>query len=746
MRTVGIDAISFYTSHYYLDLRELAKKRGTDPDKYTLGLGQEKMAISAPDEDIVTLAANAAAQVLKDVNVDEVNNLFFATESSIDQAKAAGTYVHRLLNLPSNCRVVELKQACYAATCALQMACALVAQNPSKKVLIIASDIARYGLNTTGESSQGCGACAMIISQDPRILAIEPGSGLFSEDVMDFWRPNYSDEAFVDGKYSSMVFLRALEASFNDYSAHTNKNYSQIDYFLFHAPVPKLVEKALKYLSKKNGVVLAEDEVKHRLHEALIYPKAIGNTYTAALYISLCSLLDNENADLTGKRIGFYSYGSGCVAEYFSGIVQPGYQAQLKTIFHQQLLNSRKALTYDEYEKYYAFRLPTDGSEIATDSHTKGEFRLMGIKNHQRQYESLVHLMLQVQQGSKKTVEPQRMATAIAPGKIILSGEYSVLYGCPAIALAVDRYARTTVTPQLSKMVSFNLFSSRYRDSFPIETLRKIKNRLKDNYQLFLKGELNIREVLKTPLELASYTFANFFDHLNAKFANGFDIDTQSDIPVGCGMGSSAAVILSVLRAVAAYFGMQLSDEKYYQLGMDAERMQHGYSSGLDVFTSLHGGCIHFENGKTDRRKTPDFQMFLVNTGTPEVTTGESVSDVKSRFDEDSAIWESFKAVTNEMDQALQENQLTAIQTLMKENHRLLCDIGVAPEKIKQFIAEIEKINCAAKICGAGAVRGDKAGIVLVSAETQEQILSLCQKYQFEPAPLHAAQRGLHII
>ena len=122
--SVGIDEISFYTSNYFLDLRTLAEVQQIESDKYYTGIGQEKMSMAAPDEDVVTMAANAAQQVIDRVGVDCISSLLFATETGVDQSKAAGVYVHRLLGLNSNCRVVELKQACYSATAAIQMACA----------------------------------------------------------------------------------------------------------------------------------------------------------------------------------------------------------------------------------------------------------------------------------------------------------------------------------------------------------------------------------------------------------------------------------------------------------------------------------------------------------------------------------------------------------------------------------------------------------------------------------------------
>ena len=89
----------------------------------------------------------------------------------------------------------------------------MVARQPEKKVLVIASDVARYDLDTPGEATQGCGAVAMLISANPRLLEIDPEVGNHTEDVMDFWRPNYRATALVDGKYSTKIYLRALKKS-----------------------------------------------------------------------------------------------------------------------------------------------------------------------------------------------------------------------------------------------------------------------------------------------------------------------------------------------------------------------------------------------------------------------------------------------------------------------------------------------------------------------------------------------------
>lgn len=382
----GIDAIGFYSSRYFLDLATLARARGVEVDKFYVGLGQQKMAVPPPGEDIVTLAANAAAEILQPHDREKIELVLFATESGIDFSKAAGIYVHQLLNLPLRCRVLELKQACYAATGGLQLGLTWLRQHPEKKVLLLASDIARYGFNTSGESSQGAGAVAVLLSASPRLVAIELESGFYTEDVMDFWRPNYRDEALVDGKYSCELYLKILGETWQQYRELSELKFQDHDYFCYHVPVPRLVEKAHRRLAKLNGYNLADEEASAKVRTALLYNREIGNSYTASLYISLLSLLENTPTDLSGSFIGLYSYGSGCVGEYFGAEVIAGYDHILQREHHQQELQTRQELTYAEYEDFYNFKLPEDGGFFALPQYATGKFKLQALDKHKRVY------------------------------------------------------------------------------------------------------------------------------------------------------------------------------------------------------------------------------------------------------------------------------------------------------------------------------------------------------------------------
>lgn len=384
---IGIDSISFYTSNYYLDLKTLAEARGVDFNKFYSGLGQEKMAIPPPDEDIVTMAANAALPLVEGQDNSNLQLLLFATESGIDQSKAGGVFVHGMLNLPKRCRTVELKEACYGQTAGLQMALAMVQRNPESKVLVIGTDIARYELASPGEPTQGCGAVAMIVSANPKLIAIDKEAGMFTDDVMDFWRPNYRDQALVDGKYSTRVYLGALLETWKQYAELSGRGYKDIDRFCYHLPFTKIAVKAQEKLARQNGITLGEEDAEALLNNSLRYNRITGNSYSASLYVGLNSLLDHSAEDLSGKRIGLYSYGSGCVAEYFSGVVQHGYRSHIRANEHRHMLEKRTELTFQQYEDIFNLRFPTDGGEHTFAQYRTGAFRLAGVNQHKRIYE-----------------------------------------------------------------------------------------------------------------------------------------------------------------------------------------------------------------------------------------------------------------------------------------------------------------------------------------------------------------------
>jgi len=296
---VGIEKISFYTTKYYLDISKLATARGVDVDKYQIGLGQEKMSIIAPSEDVVTMGCEAAKDFLTNEDIAGIEMLLFATESGFDYSKSAGVYAHHLLGLNARCRVVELKQACYAATAALQFACNYAQVNRGKKCLVIASDIAWYGFKTAGEATQGCGAVAILVSDKPVICDVNFNiDNVFVNNIGDFYRPSVSDFPIVDGKLSIKSYLNILSSN---------------------------------------------------LEVSKMYSKEVGNIYNASLYLSLLSILCNST-ELANETIGMFSYGSGAIGEWFDVKINQNYQTKVNKDLIDTRLFNRDGISFEDYE------------------------------------------------------------------------------------------------------------------------------------------------------------------------------------------------------------------------------------------------------------------------------------------------------------------------------------------------------------------------------------------------------------
>ncbi|MFD3701057.1 hydroxymethylglutaryl-CoA synthase [Streptomyces sp. NPDC058646] len=384
---IGIHDLSFATTEFVLPHTALAGHNGTEIGKYHIGIGQRSMSVPAADEDIVTLGAAAAAPIIARHGTDRIRTVVFATESSIDQAKSAGVYVHSLLGLQSACRVVELKQACYGATAALQFAIGLVRRDPGQQVLVVASDVSKYELDSPGEATQGAAAVAMLVSADPALVRIENASGLFTADVMDFWRPNYRDAALVDGQESISAYLQAVEGSWKDYGEQGGRSLDEFAAFCYHQPFTKMAYKAHRHLLNYAGHDTDKDDIERAVGQTVAYNAVIGNSYTASVYLGLAALLDQAE-DLTDRPVGFLSYGSGSVAEFFAGTVVPGYRQHLRSEANLEAIARRKPVDYAGYRELHERSLPTDGGDHSTPAQTTGRFRLAGISNHKRLYQA----------------------------------------------------------------------------------------------------------------------------------------------------------------------------------------------------------------------------------------------------------------------------------------------------------------------------------------------------------------------
>lgn len=379
---VGIDKINFFVPPYYLDMVDLAHAREVDPNKFTIGIGQDQMAVSKKTHDVVTFAASAAKEILEPEDLQAIDMVIVGTESGIDESKASAVVLHRLLGVQPFARSFEIKEACYGATAGIQFAKTHIQANPESKVLVIASDIARYGLRSGGEPTQGAGAVAMLLTANPRILTFENDNLMLTQDIYDFWRPLGHAYPMVDGHLSNQVYIDSFKKV---WQAHCERNQASIsDYaaISFHIPYTKMGKKALLAVFA-DEVETEQERVMARYEESIVYSRRIGNLYTGSLYLGLISLLENSSHLSAGDRIGLFSYGSGAVSEFFSGRLVAGYENQLNKEAHTQLLDQRQKLSIEEYEAIF-----TDSLEIDQDAAFSDDlpYSIREIKNTIRYY------------------------------------------------------------------------------------------------------------------------------------------------------------------------------------------------------------------------------------------------------------------------------------------------------------------------------------------------------------------------
>ena len=387
MSEAGIDRIGFATSSLFLDMRDLAKSRGVDPEKYTVGIGQAEQSVAPSSQDAVTLAAAAAKDALEGEDLGALDMVLMGTESGVDASRAGAVYVKELLGLPDRVRCVELKQACYGATAALARAMDYVSRRPGRKVLAIGSDVARYGLNTPGEATQGAGAVALLCSSDPKILKVEEDGEFLTALAADFWRPTYSNCAIARGHYSTEVYLEFFSRLWEGYKEKTGRGAGDFEAFLFHLPFAKMGFKALKEVLKEAEGEHAE-KLQERFEASAAYGRRVGNIYSGSLYLALLSLLESSPME-AGSRIVLFSYGSGAEAELFSATLQESYLSFLDPGRHLAAINRRRKVGVEEYEHLFSDFPPASPEDYSCDErYFAGPFRLSGVKGQQRQYEA----------------------------------------------------------------------------------------------------------------------------------------------------------------------------------------------------------------------------------------------------------------------------------------------------------------------------------------------------------------------
>jgi len=404
---IGIEKINVYAGSLVLDIEKLAVARGRDVKFFKEELMLDSKSQLVDYEDVITMAVNAAKPIISEEDKKDIELCIFATESGLDFCKTNSTYVCKFLGLKPQVRNFEVKNACYAATCAVQMAISWLASvGKGKKALVVSSDINYDHEGRIGEEVPAVGSAAILLSDKPKIVEYELGkNGYYTFECTDYARPT-STYDIINGEESLYAYLDCADGAWEHYKKVVGSDLDFNTYFkrvVYHTPFGGLVRLAHGNILKENYPGIKRSEIAKNFEEKVLksfkIPRTVGNTYSSTVYTSLVSLLMDDDDIKAGDRIGLFSYGSGSCAEFYSAIVLPEAKKIIKALNLDAHLNARKQLSVEEFDHLARLRSshadkPTFDTEMNYpaswyDKYYKGKGLLTfkGTKDYIRKYE-----------------------------------------------------------------------------------------------------------------------------------------------------------------------------------------------------------------------------------------------------------------------------------------------------------------------------------------------------------------------
>jgi mevalonate kinase len=320
---------------------------------------------------------------------------------------------------------------------------------------------------------------------------------------------------------------------------------------------------------------------------------------------------------------------------------------------------------------------------------------------------------------------------ASAPAKVILFGEHFVVYGEPAIVIAIDKraYAKTEIrNDKLLYLRSLNLNLAGY---FENRTFKTEQGHLKEAKLKFEPVRLAVEKVLEKHGENV-----------------GLDIEINSTVPVAAGLGSSAAVVSAVTASVGALLNVTMSKEDIFRITYQAEKIVHGTPSGIDPAISTFGGALLFQmdTGFKPLEARMDIPLIIGDTGVERSTRVqvEKVRDINERYPRVvEPIMLAAREIVLKAMEALKENSLETLGDLMNINHALLHGVGVSDESLEWLINAARKAGAlGAKLTGAG---GGGCMIALAKNERIPQVVEAIQRAGGRPFIAKKTDEGVKV-
>jgi hydroxymethylglutaryl-CoA synthase len=407
---VGISDMSLYVPPARVSLDSILKRRAAEDPSFERRLrraiestNQVSLRFTRRWQDPVTLAAQAGRDVLERTGkAASVRYFGVGTESSVDMSKPISAYAQGALQrsgipLPRELSTFQVQHACAGGTIAMMSVAGMLQSigRGDESGLVVCTDIARYDAPSTAEITQGAGAVAMLVEENPQLLEIDLATvGLASSDEDDFFRPLPSITARVKGRYSVECYNEALDVAFTDHARRRGVSpadaLGETDLFVVHVPFHKMAVTGMTRLVERH---LGADPAaahhflnEHHFGEGIEAARYIGNIYSGSAWMSLMYSLWNrwkvEGSDIVGRKVLIASYGSGNTMSVISGVVAPGAPAVLENWDLQAVLDGGADASVEIYNEFVAQDTYTgetgdvcDGSEAG-----RGEYFLRSIR------------------------------------------------------------------------------------------------------------------------------------------------------------------------------------------------------------------------------------------------------------------------------------------------------------------------------------------------------------------------------
>ncbi len=306
------------------------------------------------------------------------------------------------------------------------------------------------------------------------------------------------------------------------------------------------------------------------------------------------------------------------------------------------------------------------------------------------------------------------MTRSSAPGKVYLFGEHAVVYGEPAVPCAIERRARVTATERSdgklrvdAEDLSLNGFTVEYGANPAAQPDVDVPETLVSSAMGYVDGAIEqVREV-------------------TGETDAGFDVRIESDIPLGAGLGSSAAVVVAAIDAATRELGVTLETDKLAERAFQTEyAVQEGQASRADTFCSATGGAVRVEGDDCRSIEAPELPLVIGFDGGAG-DTGELVAGVRTLREEYEFAADTVEAIGDIVrngETALADGDIEELGRLMDFNHGLLSALGVSSRSLDAMVWAARDAGAdGAKLTGAG---GGGCIVALDPTDETERALS----------------------